>query len=40
MRYCYFKAKVTANALYVRSWAGTEYNPLNSIPFIYKDKVI
>ena len=40
MRYCYFKAKVTANALYVRSWAGTEYNPLKSIPFIYKDKVI
>ena len=34
------KAKVTANALYVRSWAGVEFNPLKSIPFIYKDKVI
>ena len=34
------KAKVTANALYVRSWAGVEFNPLKSIPFIYKDKII
>lgn len=34
------KAKVTANALYVRSWAGVEFNPLKSIPFIYKDKVV
>lgn len=39
-RNCCFKAKVTANALYVRSWAGVEYNPLKSIPFIYKNKVI
>lgn len=39
-RNCYFKAKVTANALYVRSWAGVEYNPLKSIPFIYKNKVV
>lgn len=36
----YAKAKVTANALYVRSWAGVEFNPLKSIPFIYKDKII
>ena len=36
----YFKVKVTANALYVRSWAGVEYNPLKSIPFIYKDKIV
>lgn len=34
------KAKVIANALYVRSWAGVEFNPLKSIPFIYKNKVI
>ena len=36
----YFKVKVTANALYVRSWAGVEHNPLKSIPFIYKDKIV
>jgi hypothetical protein len=36
----YAKAKVTANALYVRSWAGVEFNPLKSIPYIYKDKII
>lgn len=35
-----FKVKVTANALYVRSWAGVEHNPLKSIPFIYKDKIV
>lgn len=34
----YVKAKVTANALYVRSWAGIEFNALKSIPIIYKDK--
>lgn len=36
----YFKVKVTTNALYVRSWAGVEHNPLKSIPFIYKDKIV
>ncbi len=36
----YFKAKVTANALYVRSWAGVEYKTLKSIPVIYKNKVV
>lgn len=36
----YAKAKVTANALYVRSWAGVEFSPLKSIPYIYKDKII
>ena len=36
----YFKVKVIANALYVRSWAGVEHNPLKSIPFIYKDKIV
>ena len=36
----YFKVKVTANALYVRSWAGVEYKTLKSIPFIYKDKIV
>lgn len=36
----YAKAKVTANALYIRSWAGVEFNPLKSIPYIYKDKII
>lgn len=36
----YFKVKVTANTLYVRSWAGVEFNLLKSIPFIYKDKIV
>lgn len=36
----YFKVKVTANALYVRSWAGVEYKTLKSIPIIYKNKVV
>ena len=36
----YFKVKVTANALYVRSWAGIEYKTLKSIPIIYKNKIV
>ena len=36
----YAKAKVVVHALYVRSWAGVEFNPLKSIPYIYKDKII
>ena len=36
----YFKVKVTANALYVRSWAGVQYKTLKSIPIIYKNKIV
>lgn len=31
---------VTADALYVRKWAGKEYDPLTSIPVIYKDQKV
>lgn len=34
------KGVVTATALNVRSWAGTEYDNIKSIPIIYKDKIV
>jgi len=34
------KGIVTASALNVRSWAGTEFDNIKSIPIIYKDKII
>ena len=31
---------VTAEALWVRQWAGKEYEPLKSVPIIYKDEKV
>lgn len=32
--------KVTANSLYVRSFAGTEYKPIKTYPIIKKDTIV
>ena len=36
----YFVAKVITDALYVRSWAGTEYSPIKSWPLLGRDNLV